>query len=133
MKILSGGWLNRKKEGNMKKAKDLTIGAVVDVPDYCFAPTRYGWNGWIFRAGIIRQIGKTKKSGRTMYQVERCVLGYGQTKKTFTKWFYPEELFEFSYKHSQMLMEHPREYWQHGTYDDNTEFLIDQGIIKYPY
>ena len=117
----------------MKKAKNLTIGAAVSVPDYCFAPLRHGWNGWIFRAGIIRKIGRSQKTGRIMYQVERCVFGYAQSKKTVTKWFYPESIMEFSFVHSNMLMEHPREYWDHGTYDDDTEFLIDNGIIEYPY
>lgn len=118
----------------MKKAKNLTVGTVVSVPDYCFAPLRHGWNGWIFRAGIIRSVKISKKTGKTIYQVERCVRGYDHLnrKPTFTKWFYAENIFEFSMTHTNMLMEYSREYWG-GSYDEGTEFLIDNGKIEYPY
>lgn len=120
----------------MKHAKNLKVGALVEVPDYCFAPNRRGWNGWTFRAGIIRAIGKSKRDGATIYKVERCTWGYGDpryktNKKTITKWFRPECIFEKGYEHAHYLMEHPREYWENGCYDCDTEFMIDNGFLNY--
>ena len=118
----------------MRHAKNLKIGSLVQVPDYCFAPFRSGWNGWIFRAGIIRAIGKSKKDGATIYQVERCTKNYGYhgDKTTYTAWFRKEAIFEKGYEHAKMLMEHPREYWCNGCYDEDTEFMIDNGFLTYP-
>lgn len=38
----------------MNQAKNIKVGDVVQFPCICFAPLRRGWNGWIFRAAIIR-------------------------------------------------------------------------------
>lgn len=120
----------------MRHAKNLKIGSLVQVPDYCFAPMRSGWNGWLFRAGVIRKIGKSKRDGATVYQVERCIRGYGDprvkdNRRTITAWFRKDAIFEKGYEHSKMLMEHPREYWCNGCYDEDTEFMIDQGFLTY--
>ena len=40
----------------MKKA-EWKVGELVQVPYYCFAPHRYGWNGYLFADGEI--IGRT--------------------------------------------------------------------------
>lgn len=116
----------------MKHAKNLKIGSLVQVPDYCFAPMRHGWNGWIFRAGVIRKIGKSK-DGTIVYQVERCTKNYGYKgdKTTHTSWFRKDAIFEKSFAHAEMVMQHPREYWNNGCYDEDTEFMIDQGFLTY--
>lgn len=64
----------------MTKAK-LTVGSFVEVPVYCFAPERRGWNGWQFAIGQIVKVGKTK-SGKTAAVVE-CYWN-GEVTKTFT-------------------------------------------------
>ena len=117
----------------MKHAKKLTVGSLVEVPDYCFAPYRSGWNGWIFRAGIIRALGRSKRDGSPTYKVEYCRRGYGYKgdKTTITKWFRQDALFEKDYTHAKFLMEHPREYWCNGCYDEDTEFMIDNGFLTY--
>lgn len=121
----------------MRHAKNLKVGSLVQVPDYCFAPMRRGWNGWIFRAGVIRKIGKSKKDGTTVYQVERCIRGYGDPRypenrsRTYTAWFRKDAIFEISLTHAEMVMKHPREYWCQGCYDEDTEFMIDQGFLTY--
>ena len=43
----------------MKKVRKLEIGQFVQVPTYCFAPHRSGWNGWSFDIGQIVKVGKT--------------------------------------------------------------------------
>jgi len=44
----------------MKKVRSLNVGAFVQIPTYCFAPNRSGWNGWSFDIGQIVKVGKTK-------------------------------------------------------------------------
>ena len=121
----------------MNHAKNLKVGRLVQVPDYCFAPNRRGWNGWLFRAGIIRAIGKSKRDGATIYQVERCVQGYGNPryknpKATVTAWFRKDAIFEKDFFHAEYLTAHPRSYWSDGCYDEDTEFMIDNGFVADP-
>ena len=126
----------------MKKAKDLSIGAVVSVPTYEFAPFRSGWNGWLFSAGIIKARGIGKETGQSMVKVEFPGRGYKQKRyylngteaepiaNTLEKWFYISAVFEFDYKNCKRNLEHPRDYWCSGTYTEDTEFLIDKGILQ---
>jgi hypothetical protein len=37
----------------MKKCKNVKTGDVVQFPHHQFAPYRSGWNGWIFKTGIV--------------------------------------------------------------------------------
>jgi len=118
----------------MKHAQNIKVGSLVQVPDYCFAPNRRGWNGWIFRAGIVLAIGKSKRDGATLYKVERCIRGYGDSrypnpKATITAWFRKDAIFEKDFTHANYVMQHPRSYWCQGCYDEDTEFMIDHGFI----
>lgn len=45
----------------MKQARNVKVGDVVQFPHHCFEPMRRGWNGWIFRAGIIEELYTSKK------------------------------------------------------------------------
>lgn len=40
----------------MKKCKNVKVGDVVEFPHHQFAPYRYGWNGWIFKTGIVNRL-----------------------------------------------------------------------------
>lgn len=125
----------------MKKAKDLSIGAVVSVPTYEFAPFRSGWNGWLFSAGIIKARGTSKK-GLPIVKVEYPAKGYKQKRHylngteapmradTIEKWFHVSAVFEFNYWNCKRNLEHPREHWCDKTYTEDTEFLIDKGVLQ---
>ena len=45
----------------MKRAVNVKVGDVIEFPHHCFAPHRSGWNGWIFRAGIVEKLYTSKK------------------------------------------------------------------------
>lgn len=125
-----------------KKVQDLSVGAVVSVPIYEFAPYRSGWNGWIFAAGIIKARGTHKATGLPMVKVEFPNRGYKQKRHylngadapmradTSEKWFFLSAVFAFNDSNCKRNLEHPREYWCMGTYTENTEFLIDKGILQ---
>lgn len=126
----------------MRKAKDLSIGAVVQVPTYEFAPFRSGWNGWLFSAGIIKAHGKSKKTGLPIVKVEYPARGYKQKRyyangteapmkaDTIEKWFFVSAVFEFSLKSCKEEIKFPREHWCYKSYLEDTEFLIDKGILQ---
>ena len=115
----------------MKKARKLAVGSVVSVPDYCFAPNRQGWNGWVFRVGIVREVGTSKKNGERIYKVESSTLDYGRTKDVRTRWMYGSAIFdaELDIWDAKRVTEYPREHWCNG-YSGDVEFLIDNGIIE---
>ena len=54
-----------------------SVGEQVQVPYYCFAPYRHGWNGWLFANGVIveRRIGVGKNEGKKYAVVEYSVNG----------------------------------------------------------
>ena len=55
----------------MRKAKNPKVGDVIQFPYKCFDNRRSGWNGWIFRAGIIEKLG-TNKAGQQFATVRYC-------------------------------------------------------------
>ena len=57
----------------MKVAKNVKIGDVIQFPHHEFAPLRSGWNGWIFRAGIVEKL-YISKSGKKCATVRWAVL-----------------------------------------------------------
>ncbi len=124
----------------MRKAR-ARIGLVVQIPVSEYAPFRHGWNGWLFQAGIVKALGRSNKTGKSMVQVEYPTRNYGAKFKDFrdvehesprttlTKWFNADCVFENDMFHSKKLIENPREYYCNGCYDADTEFLIDKGIL----
>lgn len=55
----------------MKKARKVAVGDVIQFPLREFAPLRHGWNGWLFRAGIVERL-YISKSGRKCATVRYC-------------------------------------------------------------
>lgn len=74
----------------MKKVCKMEIGAFVQVPTYCFAPHRSGWNGWSFDIGQIVKVGKTK-SGESA-----AVVQFLHDGKEAEKVFTAEKIFDAS-------------------------------------
>lgn len=62
----------------MKIAKNLKVGDLVEIPIYEFAPLRSGWNGWIFRVGVVEKlyISKSGKKCATVRYCSRCAGRY---------------------------------------------------------
>ena len=55
----------------MKNVKNPQVGQLVKVPVYQFAPMRSGWNGWIFRVGVIDGL-YISTSGKKCAKVRYC-------------------------------------------------------------
>ena len=74
----------------MRRAK-WEVGAQVQVPYYCFAPYRSGWNGWLFAEGVVveRRVGVGKNDGKRYSVVEYTANG-----KTQRKQYRVENVFE---------------------------------------
>ena len=51
----------RKRERKMKKCKSVKVGDIVEFPHTCFAPYRQGWNGWLFKTGIVSRLYTSTK------------------------------------------------------------------------
>ena len=61
----------------MKAVKKPFVGQLVQVPAFEFAPMRSGWNGWIFRVGVIEKL-YISKSGRKCAKVRYCTRRAGR-------------------------------------------------------
>lgn len=62
-------------------------GDLVQVPRYQFAPTRWGWNGWLFSNAVVIRKGIGRRSRKPVITVEMCVPkstnNYGTVERTF--------------------------------------------------
>lgn len=61
----------------MKAVKNPFVGQLVQIPAFEFAPMRSGWNGWIFRVGVIEKL-YISKSGRKCAKVRYCTKTAGR-------------------------------------------------------
>lgn len=133
----------------MRKAK-LKIGELVEVPSYCFDQRRYGWNGWIFKHGVIRDVFIGAKTGRQVVVVETYRGSYGQelknirgevvgysNRETILQKFYADAVFAVDKKsiacRQEYVNEDRREAICGHTYPSDTEFDIDMGFIVDPH
>ena len=133
----------------MRKAK-LKIGELVEVPNYCFDERRSGWNGWIFKHGVIRSTFIGSKTGRQVVVVETYRGSYGQELKnirgevvgyskreTILQKFYADAVFAVSKEsiacRQKYVNEDRREIICGHTYPNDTEFDIDMGFITDPH
>lgn len=128
----------------MKTVKNIIKGQLVQVPTYCFAPNRSGWNGWLFTKGIVLGFGTDNKTGKRLVKVEFPTRNYGRKHLTRTgqlkeddrerekivKWFIPSVIFEADLQHQEYITQFPREHWKDECYDHETEYLIDKGIVE---
>ena len=61
----------------MKVKKNIKVGDVVEFPHHEWQPFRSGWNGWIFRAGIVEKL-YISKSGKECATVRYCTRTAGR-------------------------------------------------------
>lgn len=121
----------------MKIVKNGMVGMVVEVPTYCFAPNRSGWNGYTFAVGIIREVMPNGS-----YKVEYPSDKYNHTdnKRTYKKVFGSKMVFEYqiNLKNFKYVTSEPRSAWYDEDleydfgYGSTFEFLIDNGILADP-
>ena len=87
----------------MKRVKMPGLGMVVEFPYSCFNPYRQGWNGWVFRVGVIDQIYESNGNACVRVKYAKRVeyaLGERETpvvyKEGFKRFVIGDDLFEFS-------------------------------------
>lgn len=82
----------------MKRIKNPSVGQLVQVPVIEFAPQRRGWNGWLFRVGVIEKL-YISKSGRKCAKVRYCTKRAGRYQllpcTEYSKGFVIEDVFQW--------------------------------------
>ena len=73
--------------------KKLKAGELVEVPRYCFAPLRRGWNGWLFSPAVVLTKGISKKSGKEVVKVKMMIPRGTNEYSTVEKTFYSDCVF----------------------------------------
>lgn len=120
----------------MKAVKNPRVGQLVQIPVFQFAPMRSGWNGWIFRVGVIEKL-YISKSGRKCAKVRYCNSRAGRYQllpcTEYSKGFVIENVFQWD-----MLTLVQRNYTELKAAEDNgepvcwgedTAFLLQNGYI----
>ena len=121
----------------MKKVVNPYVGQLVQIPAYEFAPMRTGWNGWMFRVGVIEKL-YISKSGRKCAKVRYCTKVAGRYQllpcTEYSKGFVIENVFQWN-----GLALAQKNYTEFKAYEDNgeqicwgedTAFLVSNGYIK---
>ncbi len=119
----------------------LKTGELVDVPRYCFAPLRRGWNGWLFSPAIVLEKGISRKSGKEVIKVKMMVPGNTNEYSTVEKTFYKDCVFVYtSIDMARHFMDEMDIHGKDEFYDriiehegavgcDWIRFLIDEGFL----
>lgn len=121
----------------MKAVKNPKVGQLVRIPAYEFAQMRTGWNGWIFRVGVIEKL-YISKSGRKCAKVRYCTKRAERYKllpcTEYTKNFYIENVFQWDgLAWAQARYTEYKAYEDGGErvcWDEDTAFLVSNGYIK---
>ena len=120
----------------MKKAKNVKVGDVIQFPAYQFSQIRTGWNGWIFRAGIVEKIYKGSRTG-TMYATVRYCTRIADRYTMLpnveaTMNVRLEHLFEYSLEYHRKLYFEALEAEKNGEsvcWDNDDALLVNHGIF----
>ena len=119
----------------MKQAKNVRVGDVIQFPHHCFDERRRGWNGWIFRAGIVDRL-YTSKSGVACAVVRYCARRAGRYELVpcieGTRNVAVSKLFEYNVEfHRQHYKEYKafEDAGEQVCWDEDTALLVQNGIF----
>ena len=119
----------------MKKAKNVKVGDVIQFPYYCFDERRKGWNGWIFRAGIVDGFG-VSNSGVKFAKVRYCSKIAGRYKllpcEESTRNIKVEYLFFYDTEFQARSVRQFLEYEKNGEqvcWSEDSALLVNNGLI----
>lgn len=120
----------------MKKAKKVEIGSIIQFPYYQFQPSRKGWDGWIFRAGIVEKlyVSKSGKKCATVRYCESTASRYQLLPNVeATKNIFRDYLFEYDVEWAQKCYNKFKEVEKAGKevcWDVDTALLLNHSIIE---
>lgn len=119
----------------MKRATRAKIGDVIQFPHHCFDERRRGWNGWIFRAGIIEGFG-VAKNGSKFATVRFCSKIAGRYQllpcEEATRNIKVECLFEYNTEFHAKIIREFLECEKNGEtvcWDQDAALLVNNGLI----
>lgn len=119
----------------MRKAKKIKVGSVIQFPFYQFAPMRRGWNGWIFRAGIVDKL-YTSKTGKKCAVIRYCARTAGRyhmmPSEEETKRIFVDYLYEYDIEWQRREYKKFRDIEKAGSkvcWDEDMALLVANGII----
>lgn len=119
----------------MKKAMRVSVGDVIQFPHHCFDERRRGWNGWLFRAGIVEGFGVTK-DGAKVAKVRYCshIAGRYQLfpSEEATKFIKVQYLFEYNVEHHAKIIREFLECEKNGEqvcWDYDAALLVNNGLV----
>ena len=112
----------------MKHVKNAKVGQPVEVSVYEFAPMRTGWDGWIFRVGVVEKL-YVGNANYSCVRVRFYLNGQEQTKG-----FIAEHVFEYKYLNMSQKdyteLKADEEAGKKVCYPEDMIFLAENGFIK---
>lgn len=120
----------------MKKVAKIKIGDLVEIPVYEFAPFRSGWNGWIFRVGVVEKL-YISKSGKKCATVRYCSATAGRYQLLPAREATKNVLVDNCFKYDSLSLDARRyqeflECEKNGEqvcWSEDTAFLVQNGFI----
>lgn len=111
----------------MKKARNIKVGMIVEVPTHQFAPNRNGWNGWMFDGGkVIKLFTSTKGVPCATVEVHR------NNGMVYNQNYILANCFDYSdnIKRAKSFIEkYTAEQFERATGTTWIKFLADEGIV----
>lgn len=99
----------------MKKVKSVKVGDVIQFPAYQYGYHEYDW---LYRAGIVEELGTSKKTGEKIAKVCYCSRRAGRYQllpdEERTKWIKCKYLYQFNIEQEQKRYREFREYEKNG-------------------
>ena len=112
------------------------VGQLVQIPAIEFAPYRSGWNGWLFRVGVIEKL-YLSKTGRKCAKVRYCTQRAGRYQllpcTETVKGFVLENVFDWhgleAMQRSYTEFKEAEDNGEAICWDEDTAFLLQNGYI----
>lgn len=114
----------------MKKAK-LTPGEFVEIPYYCFAPGRHGWNGYLFAKAQVIKVAGVNKFGKNVLTLDVCNPD-GRNGEHYEKNVCEDRIFAAHdiVKFAQAQVDRaPASKYSGGRYNTVVYWLADKGLV----
>ena len=111
----------------MKKAKNVKVGMIVQVPTNQFAPNRNGWNGYMFDGGKVTKLF-TSTQGMPCATVEV----HRNNGMVYEKNYLLQSCFDYSsniIRAQKFIDDYTSEQFENATGTTWIKFLADEGIV----
>lgn len=122
-----------------KRAKNIEVGSIVEIPTHRWSQTRAGWNGWFFALGIVERL-YTSKTGERCAVVKYCAKTCGRydllpctyaEKRVLLDWCFDPAVTIACQKRHFPELEEAEKNGEPVCWSEDVAFMVDNGMLEY--